>query len=343
MSELPANLGRVGWAVTTGVTSILGGARGCVSRVEENPPAETQHVDQNDDLFKGDTDSLYTVKGEQTPENLTVHTEKYGDLKTEYNEDTGMYHMTFSPEATKKLQTEGGEIKLSFPFQTVINMSGGELFVKDENAEYKQWSLGNPAEQSQPVESKDEDTVFIVEPGQTIYARWAPGNDSAACSFIFSPTGSFDDFPFPTTVEYDSPTEAEKAGLEPVNLQEFGTYAWYPIYDENGNITEFGLDIATTNQVEEGEKNLADLKREGGTVKFSVPFEIKALNSITGTIFYIDPKTGDVIFLNTGNPVTNNYGNSKIPANSVVIIGYLPEDNNNGFSMSVSADEVNVE
>ena len=118
---------------------------------------------------------------EQTPENLTVHTEKYGDLKTEYNEDTGMYHMAFSPEATEKLQTEGGEVKLSFPFQTVINMSGGELFVEDKNGEYKQWDLGNPAEQSQPVESKDEETIFIVEPGQTIYARWAPGNDSAAC------------------------------------------------------------------------------------------------------------------------------------------------------------------
>jgi hypothetical protein len=336
MSEISNSekAGRVGTAVVAGVGTLLG-ANACVYEPETTPTPIVQQVNEDDDLFKKEADPSYKLlEEEQTPENFTIDLGKYGTLKSEYNPSTGMYHMAFSTEAMEKLKAEGGEIDFTLPFQIIVNMSGGNLFVQNENGEYEEWNLGNPAEK--------KDGEFVIEEGRSFKGTWEAGNDSAALEIILSPTGSFDDFKYSPIVEHDNQTEAEKAGLAPLDLQELGTYLWREVYDEDGELVEYILEIAEKNQIEEGTKNLADLKRDGGLAKFSIPFEIKALNSITGTIFYINPETGDVTFLNTGNPVTDHNGKSEIEADSMVFIYYLP-GNNNGFSLHVSADEVNGE
>ena len=341
MSEISNSekAGRVGTAVVAGVGTLLG-ANACVYEPETTPTPIVQQVNEDDDLFKKEADPSYKLlEEEQTPENFTIDLGKYGTLKSEYNPSTGMYHMAFSTEAIEKLKAEGGEIDFTLPFQTIVNMSGGELLVENKDGQDEEWDLGNPAEKKKTLET--EETEFVIEEGRLIKTKWKAGNDSATLEFIFSPTGSFDDFEYSPIVKHDNQTEAEKAGLEPLDLEELGTYLWREVYNEDGELVEYILEIAEKNQIEEGTKNLADLKRDGGLAKFSIPFDIKALNSITGTIFYINPETGDVTFLNTGNPVTDKDGKSEIEAGSMVFIYYLPENNNNGFSLHISAEEVN--
>jgi len=143
--------------------------------------------------------------------------------------------MAFSTEAMEKLKAEGGEIDFTLPFQTIVNMSGGNLFVQNENGEYEEWNLGNPAEK--------KDGEFVIEEGRSFKGTWEAGNDSAALEIILSPTGSFDDFEYSPIVEHDNQTEAEKAGLAPLDLQELGTYLWREVYDEDGELVEIGNNV----------------------------------------------------------------------------------------------------
>lgn len=330
MSEISNNekLGRVIVATATGIGSFTG-ITACNSKLQ-NPPAETQHVDQNDDLFKGDVE--YDMEGDLTLEDFTIDAGKYGILKPEYNAYTGMYHISFSPEATEMLKQEGGEVEFVLPFESIVNISGGHFFVENENGEYEEWRKGNPA--------VSEDGEFVIEEERSFKGTWEKGNDSASFEITTSPTRSFDGFEYPEVARPNYQTEEDLIEFTPLdletNLQQLGTYAWRPVY-ENGVIKGYILEIADKNLVKKGTQNLADLKIEGGRFATSFPWPTK-INSVVGTIRIngIQVLNGNPIYDENGVIINKEY---HIPADTLIEFDYAP-DPSNGFSGWIDAESV---
>lgn len=339
MSEISNNerIGRVATALTLGAGAIMGTAA-CNSTVQTNERTPiTNPVPQGytpEETIISDSGAQYGLEKKLeklTPKGLVINLGEFGTFQTLYNYDTDMYHLGISEDyqterGTKTLEDlkrDGGFVELTLPFDSIVNVSGGDegkFYVNDQ-----EWNLGNPAE--------NEEGEFVIEAGQTFRGEWEAGNDSAGLEIMMSPTGSFDDFEYSETVRPTYQTEEEQKEFTPLdletNLQALGTYKW--VYD---SIQEkYILQIAEKHQVALGEKDLEDVKEEGGRFFMSFPWETR-VNSIVGVV-KID---GDQVL--NGNPVYNDEGNIinkeyMIPANTLIEITYQAGNASNGFQVEI--------
>lgn len=339
MSEISNNerIGRVATALTLGAGAIMGTAA-CNHTVQGNEKAPITNPIPQDYTLGGtivsDSGAQYELEGKEqnsTPEGLVINLGDFGTFQTLYNYDTDMYHLGISEDyqtetGTKTLgdlKRDGGHIELTLPFDSMVNVSGG-----DEGKFYvnnQEWNLGNPAE--------NEEGEFVIEAGQTFRGEWEAGNDSAGLEIMIPSTGSFDDFEYSETVRPNYQTEEEQREFTPLdletNLQALGTYKW--VYD---SIQEkFILQIAEKHQVALGEMDLEDVKEEGGRFFMSFPWETR-VNSIVGEV-----KIDGNQLLN-GNPVYNKEGyitnkEYMIPANTLIEITYQAGNASNGFQVEI--------
>lgn len=321
--------------LTLGFGAIMGAAacgREVDAKVDHTPTPIVQTIDSDfaAKTSKSTTEVEY-IEQEVTPENLIVDLGILGKYESLYNWDTGMEHIGISPDyqiqvgskTLEDLKKEGGVIELALPFDSIVNVSGGDkgkFYVEND-----EWNLGNPAE--------NQDGDFVIEAGQTFRGEWEAGNDSAGLEIMVPPSGSFDDFEYSETVRPNYQTEEEQKEFTPLdletNLQALGTYKW--VYD---SIEEkYILQIAEKHQVALGQIDLEDVKENGGKFIMSFPWETR-LNSIVGLI----KVNGDQVL--NGNPVLDSNGNVvnkeyMIPANTLIEAIYQPNNPSNGFQVEI--------
>lgn len=335
MSEISNNerWGRVATALTLGAGTIMGTAA-CNPTVQPNESTPiTNPVPQDytsGETIVSDSGAQYELE-KKDDEMLVINLGEFGTYQSKYNYETGMHHLGISEDYQTKtgtktledLKREGGHIELTLPFDSAVNVSGGDEGKFYVNGE--EWNLGNPA--------KNDDEQYVIKAEQTFRAEWEAGNDSAGLEIMMSPTGSFDDFEYSETVRPNYQTEEEQKEFTPLdletNLQVLGTYKW--VYD---SIQEkFILQIAEKHQVALGEMDLEDVKQDGGRFFMSFPWETR-VNSIVGEV-KID---GNQVL--NGNPVHDGEGNVinkeyMIPANTLIEITYQAGNASNGFQVEI--------
>lgn len=109
------------------------------------------------------------------------------------------------------------------------------------------------------------------------------------------------------------------------NTMDFGVYGEYEIVFDS-NREQYTLGWWNENMVREGSKNLADLKREGGTLTFVIPKD-GWINNSAGTL-YIDGVEWDL-----GNYAENQLEETMISEGQTITVSYGPENDSAGFQL----------
>ena len=127
--------------------------------------------------------------------------------------------------------------------------------------------------------------------------------------------------------EVEEPEVVEKTTV--VDMAEitidFGAFGEYrAVYDSNREM--YTLGFWNENCIRTGNKNLADLKRDGGSITFTIPSD-GWINNSAGELFV------DGIPWNLGNYGENAEQETLISAGSTITISYEPGNDSAGFQL----------
>lgn len=234
----------------------------------------------------------------------------YGTYCEEFNNYTGKNEITWHThsrveEGTKDLvdlKVEGGVVEFEMPKDGVINSIAGniEITTQDENDNdvINNLANGNPA-------VDDEGNPFIPA-GTQVKISYDKNNESNGLGIIFEEELTFENLR--------------------MNWGEYGISK--AVYDENKQAWIVALDQWCL--VQAGEKSLEDLKREGGTFTFGMPFD-GFINNSAGEI------KKDEVKLLLGNPVVNQNGDPLIEAGDFIVITYEAGNASAGFQLEFPA------
>lgn len=230
----------------------------------------------------------------------------YGTYCEEFNDYTGKNEISWHEdnmieEGTNDLtdlKVDGGKVEFEMPKDGVVNSIAGEIEIStEENGVETVEKLipGNPA--------MDKDGNPIITEGTTVSINYQPNNESNGLAIIFEEEKTFE------------------------NLRmDWGEYGISKaVYDENKKAWIVALDDWCL--VKEGNKNLQDLKIEGGKFEFEMPFD-GYINNSAGKITKEDEEE-----LLLGNPVKDKEGNTLIKAGEKITIIYEEGNDSAGFQI----------
>ncbi len=252
------------------------------------------------------------VEEEFTAEEIPtcVNFGNYGTYCEEFNNYTGKNEITWHThsrveEGSKDLvdlKVEGGVVEFDMPKDGVINSITGdiEITTKDEkdNDVVEKLTNGNPA--------IDNDENPLIPSGAKVKITYDENNESNGLGIIFEEELTFE------------------------NLRmDWGEYGISKaVYDENKQAWIVALDEWCL--VKRGEKSLEDLKKEGGTFIFEMPFD-GFINNSAGEI------ERDEVKLLLGNPVVDQEGDPLIEAGDSIVITYEAGNDSAGFQLEFPA------
>ncbi len=231
----------------------------------------------------------------------------YGTYCEEFNDYTGKKEISWHEdnmieEGTNDLtdlKVDGGKVEFKMPKDCIVNSIAGEIKISTENENgvetVETLIPGNPA--------MDKDGNPIITAGTTVSINYQPNNESNGLAIIFEEEKTFENLR--------------------MNWGKYGISK--AVYDKNKKAWIVSLDDWCI--VKKGNKNLQDLKIEGGKFEFEMPFD-GYINNSAGKITKEDFEE-----LLLGNPVKDKGGNTLIRAGERITITYGERNNSAGFQI----------